>query len=122
MPVVREGGRQEGREGGREGERRRERRRRGRWEEGREKGEEGGREGGRNGKKEGREGRREEGDGYSLEHPFSSSVTTAHGGYVNGLHFTADGLHLVSFGTDDRLRLWDAITGRNTLVGVVTIA
>ena len=44
------------------------------------------------------------------------AVATAHGGSVNGLCFAPDGLHLVSFGTDDRLRLWDAITGRNTLV------
>ncbi|CAI8005990.1 DNA excision repair protein ERCC-8 [Geodia barretti] len=44
------------------------------------------------------------------------SVTVAHGGSVNGLCFSPDGLHLVSFGTDDRLRLWDAVTGKNTLV------
>ena len=99
----------------------------GRREGGREKGEEGRREGGKNGKKEGRkeggkEGRREGGVWIFIGTSLSSSVTTAHGGYVNGLHFTADGLHLVSFGTDDRLRLWDAITGRNTLVGVVTVA
>ena len=48
----------------------------------------------------------------------SFAVTTAHSGYVNGLCFASDGLHLVSFGTDDRLRLWDAITGKNTLVCV----
>ena len=35
---------------------------------------------------------------------------------MNGLRFAPDGLHLVSFGTDDRLRLWDAVTGKNTLV------
>ena len=40
----------------------------------------------------------------------------AHGGYVNGLCFTADGLHLVTFGTDERVRLWDAFSGKNTLV------
>ena len=48
-------------------------------------------------------------------------MTTAHGGHVNGLCFTHDGLHLVSFGTDDRLRLWDAITGKNTLVSNDTL-
>ena len=45
-----------------------------------------------------------------------SAVTMAHGGCVNGLCFARDGLHLVSFGTDDRLRLWNANTGKNTLV------
>ena len=43
-------------------------------------------------------------------------VHTAHNGHVNALSFTEDGLHLVSFGTDDRLRLWDTMSGRNTLV------
>ena len=43
-------------------------------------------------------------------------VHTAHNGHVNALCFTEDGLHLVSFGTDDRLRLWDTMSGRNTLV------
>ena len=47
---------------------------------------------------------------------YISVVTVAHGGSVNGLCFSPDGLHLVSFGTDDRLRLWDAVTGKNTLV------
>ena len=44
-------------------------------------------------------------------------VTVAHGGSVNGVRFSPDSLHLVSFGTDDRLRLWDTATGKNTLVG-----
>ena len=30
--------------------------------------------------------------------------------------FTEDGLHLLSLGTDQRLRLWDAASGRNALV------
>lgn len=46
----------------------------------------------------------------------STAVHTAHNGHVNGLTFTEDGLHLVSFGTDDRLRLWDTLTGKNTLI------
>lgn len=45
-----------------------------------------------------------------------SSVDTAHTGDVNGLCFTDDGLFLLSFGTDDRLRLWDIASGKNTLI------
>ena len=44
------------------------------------------------------------------------SVNTAHSGQINSLCFLHDGLHLLSFGTDNNLRLWDATTGRNTLV------
>lgn len=33
-----------------------------------------------------------------------------------GVRFVPDGLRLISLGTDHRLRLWDAVTGRNTLV------
>lgn len=44
------------------------------------------------------------------------SVSTAHSGAVNGLCFLPDGLHLLSFGTDSELRLWDTQTGRNRLV------
>ncbi|CAH1243109.1 ERCC8 [Branchiostoma lanceolatum] len=46
----------------------------------------------------------------------TAAVNTAHNGHVNGLCFTPEGLHLLSFGTDNRLRLWDTATGRNTLV------
>lgn len=45
-----------------------------------------------------------------------ASVVTAHNGHVNGLRFSSDGLFLVSFGTDNQLRLWDAFSGQNTLV------
>ncbi|GCB81502.1 hypothetical protein scyTo_0022190, partial [Scyliorhinus torazame] len=41
---------------------------------------------------------------------------TAHNGRVNGLCFTSDGLHLLTIGTDDRMRLWNSSTGHNTLV------
>ena len=45
-------------------------------------------------------------------------VSTAHNGHVNGLCFTENGLHLVSCGTDNRVRLWNTLNGKNTLVGV----
>uniref|UniRef100_A0A8C5DZH6 DNA excision repair protein ERCC-8 n=1 Tax=Gouania willdenowi TaxID=441366 RepID=A0A8C5DZH6_GOUWI len=46
----------------------------------------------------------------------SEAVNTAHNGRVNGLCFTGDGLHLLTTGTDDRMRLWNSGTGENTLV------
>ncbi|KAI5610353.1 DNA excision repair protein ERCC-8, partial [Silurus asotus] len=46
----------------------------------------------------------------------SEAVNTAHNGRVNGLHFTDDGLYLLTTGTDDRMRLWNSATGHNTLV------
>ena len=47
---------------------------------------------------------------------------TAHNGHVNALSFTSNGLNLVSYGTDDRLRLWDLTTGKNCLVNYGKIA
>ena len=32
---------------------------------------------------------------------------------MNSIRFTPDGLHLVTFGTDDHLRLWNASNGQN---------
>lgn len=46
----------------------------------------------------------------------SQAANTAHNGRVNGLCFTGDGLHLLSLGTDNRMRLWNSATGENTLV------
>nr|XP_008101073.1 PREDICTED: DNA excision repair protein ERCC-8 isoform X1 [Anolis carolinensis] len=46
----------------------------------------------------------------------SETVNTAHNGRVNGLCFTNDGLHLLTTGTDDRMRLWNSSSGKNTLV------
>ena len=46
----------------------------------------------------------------------SSAINTAHNGHVNGISFSPNGLHLLTYGTDDRLRLWDTFTGKNTLV------
>ncbi|XP_061423436.1 DNA excision repair protein ERCC-8 isoform X2 [Lethenteron reissneri] len=45
-----------------------------------------------------------------------SGTQTSHGGHVNGLCFTKDGLHLLTLGTDDRLKLWRTDTGTNLLV------
>ena len=47
---------------------------------------------------------------------------TAHNGHINALSFTFNGLNLVTYGTDDRLRLWDLATGRNCLVNYGKIA
>ncbi|EDM10309.1 excision repair cross-complementing rodent repair deficiency, complementation group 8 (predicted), isoform CRA_c [Rattus norvegicus] len=44
------------------------------------------------------------------------SANTAHNGKVNGLCFTSDGLHLLTVGTDNRMRLWNSSSGDNTLV------
>jgi WD40 repeat protein len=41
--------------------------------------------------------------------------TTAHNGNVHGLSFTADGLFLISVGTDCRMRLWNTETGKTYL-------
>ncbi|XP_074425150.1 DNA excision repair protein ERCC-8 isoform X4 [Larus michahellis] len=46
----------------------------------------------------------------------SEAASTAHNGRVNGLCYTNDGLHLLTIGTDDRMRLWNSSTGENTLV------
>ncbi|KAI0974127.1 WD40-repeat-containing domain protein [Xylaria arbuscula] len=39
----------------------------------------------------------------------------AHAGPVNGLTWTDDGSYIISAGHDNRIRVWDAATGRNTL-------
>ncbi|XP_048565213.1 WD repeat-containing protein ATCSA-1-like isoform X4 [Triticum urartu] len=52
-------------------------------------------------------------------HPGMSSSQnhkTAHYGAVTGLRTTTDGMHLLSSGSDSRLRLWDIDSGCNTLV------
>lgn len=46
----------------------------------------------------------------------SEATNTAHDGYVNGLCFTHDGLFLLSYGTDHRLRLWSTYSGHNEMV------
>ncbi|CAH1775408.1 unnamed protein product [Owenia fusiformis] len=44
----------------------------------------------------------------------SKSSASAHSSAVNGLCFTADGLHLLTFGIDKKLRLWKTSDGKNT--------
>lgn len=39
----------------------------------------------------------------------------AHSGAVNGLAWDSDGTYLVSCGHDERIRVWDAMSGANTL-------
>ncbi|XP_075218382.1 DNA excision repair protein ERCC-8-like isoform X2 [Lycorma delicatula] len=46
---------------------------------------------------------------------------TAHDGSVNGLCFTRNGLNLLSFGTDSRLRLWNVSTGENEMINYGSI-
>ncbi|XP_068661233.1 WD repeat-containing protein ATCSA-1-like [Aristolochia californica] len=46
----------------------------------------------------------------------SHSRATAHYGAVTELKVTADGMYLLSAGSDSRLRLWDIESGCNTLV------
>lgn len=40
----------------------------------------------------------------------------AHVGPCNGVLFSGDGTHLITCGHDERIRVWDACTGANTLV------
>ena len=40
----------------------------------------------------------------------------AHSGSVTGIRFTPNGKHIVTCGQDQRIRVWDAATGANTLV------
>lgn len=42
------------------------------------------------------------------------ATSQAHAGSVNGLVYGTNGLHLISYGTDNVLRKWDLNTGRNT--------
>ncbi|CAM9968086.1 unnamed protein product, partial [Hapterophycus canaliculatus] len=45
----------------------------------------------------------------------ASKFARAHAGPVNSLCFAPDGCHLLTAGTDNRLRLWHVDTGRNTM-------
>jgi len=46
----------------------------------------------------------------------NETTSTALDGCVNGLCFTRDGLFLISYGTDHRLKLWSAYNGQNEMV------
>ena len=48
-------------------------------------------------------------------------MNTAHNGSVCSLCFTSDGLSLVSFGRDQRLRVWNTSTGRNNMINFGSI-
>ncbi|KAK7100634.1 DNA excision repair protein ERCC-8-like [Littorina saxatilis] len=52
----------------------------------------------------------------------TKDAKVAHDGTVNSIHFTPDGLHLVTYGTDNQIRLWNTTTGKNIMVnyGMVT--
>lgn len=45
-----------------------------------------------------------------------ADTNAAHGKGVNGLSVTKDGRFLVSLGLDEKIRLWDTQTGRNTFI------
>ncbi|XP_054712165.1 DNA excision repair protein ERCC-8-like [Uloborus diversus] len=49
-------------------------------------------------------------------------VVTAHNGIVNCIRFTDDGLYMMSYGTDSRIRLWDVATCCNTYVNFGLVA
>jgi DNA excision repair protein ERCC-8 len=46
----------------------------------------------------------------------TTRVPLAHNGAVTALCFTPDGKYLLSTSNDNRMRLWDVATGKNTLV------
>ncbi|BFZ53227.1 hypothetical protein PYCC9005_000250 [Savitreella phatthalungensis] len=50
----------------------------------------------------------------------AGKLPTAHADICNGLAWTADGLHIVSTGHDNKLRLWDSARGCNMLVNYGT--
>ncbi|KAG2190926.1 hypothetical protein INT46_008968 [Mucor plumbeus] len=54
-------------------------------------------------------------DNAVLQDPLAET-NTAHGKGVNGLSMTPDGRYLVSLGLDEKIRLWDTESGKNTLV------
>ncbi|XP_035221674.1 DNA excision repair protein ERCC-8-like, partial [Stegodyphus dumicola] len=55
-------------------------------------------------------------DQHNGERGSNQNSVTAHSGIVCSLQFTSDSLHLVSYGTDSQLRLWDVALCANTLV------
>src|SRR6185312_2451219 len=53
---------------------------------------------------------------YTNEGSLTSARNVGHTAPVNGLTFTHDGLHLLSTGQDNTLRLWDVYQGTNVWV------
>lgn len=46
----------------------------------------------------------------------NNAGNTAHYGAVNGVVWSEDGVMLVTLGLDEKMRVWDLATGKNTLV------
>ncbi|KAL2758043.1 hypothetical protein ACRALDRAFT_1080040 [Sodiomyces alcalophilus JCM 7366] len=55
------------------------------------------------------------GSGWDASRPRFRASARAHDDGVNGLCWTQDGQYVVSAGLDERIRVWDAATGANTL-------
>lgn len=56
-------------------------------------------------------------EAYGVRYASTAGKTPqAHSDVCNGVAWTSDGLHLVSTGHDNKLRLWDLVTGWNMLV------
>ncbi|KAI8147482.1 DNA excision repair protein ERCC-8 [Fennellomyces sp. T-0311] len=55
-------------------------------------------------------------DQHNSDNDALADTNKAHGAGVNGLVFSSDGSKLVTLGLDEKIRMWDAYTGRNTLV------
>ncbi|KAF9185525.1 DNA excision repair protein ERCC-8 [Haplosporangium sp. Z 767] len=60
-------------------------------------------------------------DLHNSNSPPLSEANSAHTRTVNGVVFTPDGLHLITTGHDDKMRLWDLYTGQNTLANYGTM-
>ncbi|KAF9409296.1 DNA excision repair protein ERCC-8 [Podila epigama] len=50
-----------------------------------------------------------------------AETNMAHSRTVNGLSFTPDGLYLITTGHDDKMRLWNLVSGQNTLTNYGTV-
>ncbi len=57
----------------------------------------------------------------TYENPCQNNFT-AHTGAVNAVKFVRGGLKVISCGTDNCMRLWDTLTGKNELVSYETFA